>query len=122
MIWVVTSHAQTREALVPLVAAKGYEVAGVECGDEVVKRARFRKPTLVIIDCALPDSFDLLARIRAEPVARETPLVMFSIDDDDVREKALLKGADAYVPKGSLDWAELLMEIHRYAGPPAGQT
>jgi CheY-like chemotaxis protein len=121
MILVATSHAETREAIVPLIADEGYEVAGVECGDEVVRRARFRRPALVIIDCGLPDSFNLLARIRGEPTARQTPLVMFSIDDEDAREKALLTGADAYVPKGSLDWAELLLEIRRYAGPPTRQ-
>jgi CheY-like chemotaxis protein len=118
MILIVAGHAPTRDALVPLVAARGYPTAAVDCGDEVIHWLRFRRPSVVVLDCGLPDSFDVLARIRGEPRAGATPVVMFSADDENVREQALLRGADAYVPKGSLDWADLIAEIHRFAGPP----
>jgi hypothetical protein len=45
---------------------------------------------------------------------------MFSIDDQNLKDRALLAGANAYVPKGSMDWAELLVEVARYAGEPPG--
>jgi two-component system OmpR family response regulator len=118
MILVVASHPDIREAILPLVRAKGYEVAAIDCGDEVLNRLRFQSPSVVILDCGVADSFELLAKIRAEPHARSTPVVMFSADDQDIRRKALLKGADAYVPKGSLDWVELIAEIKRFAGAP----
>lgn len=120
MIWVVTSHHGTRQTLVPLIAGKGYDVLEIDCGDELLRRVRFQTPTLIIIDCAFPDSFDMLGTIRGAG-APSIPVVMFSIDDENLKERALLSGADAYVPKGSLDWVELLADVVRFAGPPPGK-
>jgi len=117
MIWVVTDHQATNESLVPLIAAKGYPVAYIECGDEVHKRMQFQSPKVVVIDCGMPDSFETLAKIRSEQKTRATPVIMFSQADEDLKQKALLRGADSYVGKGSLDWLELLAEIARLAGP-----
>lgn len=120
MIWVVTNHPGTRQSLMPLIAAKGYPVEEFDCGDEVLRRVRFQTVALIIIDCGIMGSFDMLKAIRGEPQSRTIPVVMFSIDDQNLKDKALLAGADAYVPKGSLDWAELLVEVVRFAGPPTG--
>jgi len=122
MIWIVTDHRRTREVLAPLVIAQGYKVAEIDCGDEVLKRIRFQLPSLVVADCGLPNSFELIAKIRAEPRSRSIPVIMFTIATEDLKEKALLKGADAYVPKGSLDWIELLTEIGRFVGPPSNRN
>jgi CheY-like chemotaxis protein len=121
MIWVVTDHHPTRQELVPLIAAEGYEVSEVECGDELLKRIRFQRPVLVILDCGMRDSFETLETIRREQRGRPLPVVMFSTGGEDLKEKALLRGADAFVRKGSLDWAELLVEVVRFAGPPPGK-
>jgi CheY-like chemotaxis protein len=115
MILVVAHRPETRDALVPLIARTGHPVAAVDCGDEMLKRLRFQKPSLVILDCGIPASFDMLTNIRADRNARSTPVVMFSADDENLKQKALLQGADGYVPKGSLDWSELLTEIRRFA-------
>ena len=58
-----------------------------------------------MLDRGLPESFEVLAEIRCEPRSRSTPVVMFGVDERNVRERALGMGADAYVPKGSLDWS-----------------
>lgn len=120
MIWVVTNHDGTRQSLVPLIAAKGYQVAEIDCGDDVLKRVRSERPALIIIDCGVPDSFEMLKKVRGEVQSWRIPVVMFSIDDQNLKDKALLAGADAYVPKGTLDWAELLVEVVRFAGAPHG--
>jgi len=98
---IITADPDTTDAqaLVSLVTATGYAVDAADCSDSVLQRLRFRKPSLVVLDCGLADSFELLTRIRAEPRVAATPVVMFSIDDEDVREKAMLRGADGYVPK-----------------------
>jgi len=100
-----------------MIATLGFPTDAIDCGEEVVKRARAEQPSLIIIDCGLPDSFDLIAAIRAEPKNRTTPLVMFATGGRNLRELALLKGANAYVPKTSLDWGELLHEVKKLAGP-----
>ena len=120
MIWVVTDHHVTRESLTSLIAARGYAVAELDCGDEVRRRVRFRQPALIILDCAFPDSFEMLKALRAGTDSGSVPVVMFSIDDQNLKDRALLAGANAYVPKGSMDWAELLVEVARYAGEPPG--
>lgn len=119
MIWLVSDHHGTRQSLPGLLAAKAYKVAELDCGDEVLKRVRFQTPALIIIDCGFRDAFGTLAKLRAQEPSRPIPVVMFSIDDQNQRERALLAGADAYVPKGSLDWAELLLEVVRFAGSPS---
>ncbi len=118
MIWVVTDHEQTRKSLAELIGAKGYAVQEVECGDDVTKRIRFRQPALIVLDCGIPNSFDLLQSIRKDARFGRLPVVMFSANNDGLRQRALLMGADAYVARGSLDWAELLTEVMHFAGPP----
>jgi len=39
-------------------------------------------------------------------------------DGDNWRDRALAAGADAFVTKGGLDWAELLENIHNFVGAP----
>lgn len=118
MILVVASHPQTREAIIPLIADRGYRVAAVNCGDEFLSVVRFRPPSLVILDCDLSDSFGMLAKMRAEPRTAAIPVVMYSETGGKVRTTALGNGADAFVEKGSLDWFELMTEIARFVGPP----
>src|SRR4051812_3585609 len=118
-VLVVAAHPSTRDAIVSLAAAKGYDADALDCDDELMKRLRFGKPSVVILDCGVPDSFDVLDRIRGDALARATPVVVFSTEDENLRERALLRGAAAYVPKASLDWAELFVEIQRFAGPPS---
>ncbi|CAN5613244.1 hypothetical protein BH10PLA1_BH10PLA1_22760 [soil metagenome] len=117
MIWLVTNHKETRASLVPLIVGKSYQLTEIECGDEISKRLQFISPRLAIIDCGMPDSFDTLDTIRSEHRGRAIPIIMFCTADEDLKEKALLQGADSYVSKGSLDWLEMLSEISRLAGP-----
>ena len=51
--------------------AKGYAVAEIECGDEVVKRIAFQDPSLIIVDCGMPDSFATLTKVRAHHLGRQ---------------------------------------------------
>jgi|SRR5579871_5390188 len=118
MIWVVTDHRETREALVPLIEKLSYEVGVIDCSDEVAKRIVFQSPALIIIDCGIDGGFELISKVRSHRKPKMAPIVMFSHDEQNLREKSLLLGADAYVPKGSLDWAELMEEVRRFAGPP----
>jgi CheY-like chemotaxis protein len=118
VIWILSDNATTRSSLLPLIRGKGFAVSETDCDAHAAQRARFHPPKLVIIDCGMPDSFNTLQELRGDPYTQSIPVVMFSIDDKDLRQEALLRGANAYVGKGSMDWAELLTEIVRLAGPP----
>jgi two-component system KDP operon response regulator KdpE len=115
MIWVVTDQNSIHQTLAPLITAKGYSVMNIASADEVYKRIRFQSPSLVIIDCGMPDCFEMLELIRKEIRLRPVPVIVLGADSE--REKALLMGADAFVSKGSLDLAQVLFEISRLAEP-----
>ncbi|HEX8912887.1 MAG TPA: hypothetical protein VF796_11045 [Humisphaera sp.] len=120
MIWVVTDQSHTKDELLPLVAGRGYEAVHIDCVDDVRKRAKFARPALMVIDCGVAESFALVSALRAEPWTRDLPLIMFATANPEYRDEALARGADAFVVKRSLDWAELLPEIERLVGPPPG--
>lgn len=120
MIWVVTDEATTRDELTGLLRSKGYVAEHVECVDDVPKRALFRCPSAMVIDCTVQGSFDLVSAMRAEPRTCQVGLIMFATGDPQYRVEALARGADAFVLKQTLDWAELFPEIQRLAGPPPG--
>ncbi len=114
MLWVVCDDHSTRQTLAELIGINGYEVDGIECGEALRKRIRFQAPAVVVIDCGIAAAFDMIRHVRAERHTLQTAVIMFSRDEQNLREKALAHGADAYVPKGSLDWAELLEEIRKF--------
>jgi CheY-like chemotaxis protein len=118
MILLVASHPDSRQLLPRLISAKGYPVATLDCNDDLLPRLRFQPPALLIVDCDIPDSFNTLDLVRASPITTSVPVIMYSHSDTNLREKALAKGATAFIPKGSLDWADLLTEITRHLGPP----
>jgi CheY-like chemotaxis protein len=76
---------------------------------------------LLVIDCGVPESFELVSAVREEPFTRDIPLVMFATANEAFRDEAMARGADAFVLKRSMDWAELLPEIERLAGPAPGR-
>jgi DNA-binding response OmpR family regulator len=118
MILLVVNHEATHTALVPLIEAKGFKAFPAQCGEEALHCVRTFRPRLIILDCGLPDSFEIMSAIRKEKPGQHTPIVMFSRGDPEIRQKALQSGADGFVAKGSLDWANLLDEIVRFVGPP----
>ena len=118
MIWIVTDHPQTKDDLHHLIAGRGYPAEYVDCAHNVPNEAKFRRPMLLVLDCALRESFNLVTAMRTDPVTQPIPLVMFSAADKRDQAEALARGADAFILKQSLDWAELLTEIERLAGPP----
>lgn len=118
MIFVVTDHLETREALTQLIAGRGYNVIEVACGEALHKHLQFQLPSLIVLDCGMRDSFAMIATTRAASRTAPIPVIMFGDSDVDLRDKALLHGADVYVPKGSLDWVQLLAEIQRFVGEP----
>lgn len=120
MIWIVTDQPLMKDELVELVRRRGYDAAHIDCVDDVIKRAKFARPSLLIIDCSVRQSFALVSEMRAEPFTRNIPLVMFATSHEEFRAEAMSRGADAFVLKQSLDWGELLPEIERLVGPAPG--
>lgn len=99
-----------------LLEREGYRVLLARDGNEVIRLIdEIPPPRLAILDIMMPyaDGFELLARIRAKPDWRDTPVIMLtarSQEKDIVR--ALDMGASDYVVKPFLP-EELKARIRR---------
>ena len=94
-VLVVDDHPLTREALVSLLGAHGFEVAGTAAdGAEAIARARDTQPDLVLLDLSMPgmDGATVCRRIRDEA---DTPIIVVSGERDRAATVELLDlGAD----------------------------
>ena len=118
MLLVVDDHEDSRYVLVRMLFYEGYEAIGVASGQEALIFLGANKPSLVVLDYNMPDMDGLavFSEMKKDDRLRNIPVIMFSANDGQVKEKALLSGVDAYIVKGSLDWADLHREIIRLVG------
>jgi CheY-like chemotaxis protein len=81
---------------------KGYETIESETGEEGVRLAEERRPSLVLMDIRLPgiDGVEALRRLRAEETTRGIPVMAMtaSVMSED-RQKIVAAGFDAYQSK-----------------------
>lgn len=77
-------------------------IVGHRTADEALKTIRDMKPTLIIIDLALPgmDGWSLLTELRKQPHLTDVPCVAItSYHTMGLANKAIEAGFDAYFPK-----------------------
>lgn len=82
--------------------AAGYHSLLAADGAGCLKLARQERPDLILLDHQLPDlsGIEVLKQLRADPVTRHIPVVMFSVDAGaDTRMAALTVGADDFLTK-----------------------
>ena len=60
-----------------MLTSRGYEIIEPETGEEGVRLAHERRPSLVLMDIRLPgiDGIEALGRLRAEPATRGIPVM-----------------------------------------------
>src|SRR5688572_33223458 len=106
MILIVEDHADSRRALLRLLAMQGYEAVPAGCGQDALSFLKDNRPRLVLLDCGLPDvdGLAVFRAIRSDRRLDETRVIMVSAYDGSQRDEALAAGVDAYVVKSSLDW------------------
>ena len=85
-----------------MLTFKGYEVIESETGEEGVRLAQERRPSLVLMDIRLPgiDGVEALRRLRAEETTRGIPVMAMtaSVMTED-RQKIMDAGFDGYQSK-----------------------
>ena len=81
---------------------KGYETVESETGEEGVRLAQERRPSLGLMDIRLPgiDGVEALRRLRAEEITRGIPVMAMtaSVMSED-RRKIMAAGFDGYQSK-----------------------
>lgn len=118
-ILIVDDDLQTRILLARLLACDGYQTTALATAEEALAFLDSTTPALVITDYDMPgmDGLTLFKEMRGDPRHRDIPVIMFSAHGGTAKEEALVAGVDAYLIKGSLDWALLEEIVFRLAGP-----
>jgi len=102
LILVVEDDEKSRKLVRDVLTFKGYEVIDAETGEEGVRLAQKRRPSLILMDIRLPgiDGIEALGQLRAEPATREIPVLAMtaSVMNED-RQKVMDAGFDAFQSK-----------------------
>src|SRR3989441_325351 len=124
LILVVEDHDKNRKLVRDVLTFKGYEIVEAETGEEGVRLAQERRPSLVLMDVRLPgiDGIEALRRLRAEQATRRIPIMAMtaSVMTAD-RQRITDAGFDAYQSKpikvrDFVAAVEQLLEHHRKCG------
>src|SRR5207245_7935955 len=77
MILVVEDNDKNRKLVRDVLTFKGYEIIEAETGEEGVRLAQERHPSLVLMDIRLPgiDGIEPLRRLRAEQATQGIPIM-----------------------------------------------
>ena len=100
---IVEDQADLRKLVRMMLEFEGYDLHEAVNGDEGLRKAVEILPDLILLDVMMPGELDGLAvcaRVRAEPVLRQTRVVLMSARSQpaDV-EVGVRAGADAYLVK-----------------------
>ena len=121
LILIVEDNDKNRKLVRDVLTFKGYEVIETETGEEGVRLAKERRPSLVLMDIRLPgiDGVEALRRLRAAETTRAIPVLAMtaSVMTAD-RQKILEAGFDGYQSK-PIDVTEFVAAVaHLLARPP----
>lgn len=98
------------------LAAAGYQPYLAADGAGCLTVARAERPDLILLDLLLPDmsGTDVLHQLRADPVTRRIPVIMFSAAGNEAaRMAALQAGADDFLNK-PIDDQTLLARLRSF--------
>ena len=102
LILIVEDNDKNRKLVRDVLTFKGYETIESDTGEEGVRLAEERRPSLVLMDIRLPgiDGVEALRRLRAEETTRGIPVMAMtaSVMSED-RQKIVGAGFDAYQSK-----------------------
>jgi two-component system chemotaxis response regulator CheY len=100
-------------ALAELLEEDGYDVHTASNGFSALRQALELRPAVILLDLALPERSgnELLRDLRADPLTRDSAIVVVSGHVDDLSESQIGE-TDGVVPK-PWDEAELLLTIFR---------
>jgi two-component system, cell cycle response regulator DivK len=102
LILIVEDDEKSRKLVRDVLTVKGYTIVETETGEEGVRLAQERRPSLVLMDIRLPgiDGIEALGRLRAEVATRGIPVMAMtaSVMSED-RQKIMAAGFDGYQSK-----------------------
>ena len=120
-VLLVEDHQETRLIYEKFLAGTRWQTIGARSVREAENVLRNVRPAAIVLDIMLQgeDSWDLLAKLKANRETASIPVLVATTADD--RGKALALGADAYAPK-PLTAAALLEQLEVWSGVERTRT
>jgi sigma-B regulation protein RsbU (phosphoserine phosphatase) len=101
-ILVVDDNEVTRDILMRHLERQGHQVAVCESGAEALNILSDQTFDLVLLDILMPglNGYQVLEKLKADPLLRDLPVVMISaLDETDSVARCIALGAEDYLPK-----------------------
>lgn len=102
LILIVDDVPANTGVLLDVLRAGGHEVAVAESGESALEQLAWLRPDLILLDVMMPglDGFETCRRLRAHPVAQDTPvLFMTALDEVVDKVRGFEAGAVDYLTK-----------------------
>jgi CheY-like chemotaxis protein len=107
----------TRNLKLTLESGGGYEVLGENHATITLSTARVFRPDLILLDVIMPgmDGGDVAARLRADPLLRDTPIVFLTalVSNEETDGHEILSGAETFLAK-PVDIGELKQTLEEH--------
>ena len=101
-ILLVEDEPHVTELVTFFLEKRGFEVASVADGTEVLNKVRSEKPHLIILDIMIPklNGFEVCSRLKSDPELRLIPVLILSalVQKNEI-EMGIRMGADLYMTK-----------------------
>jgi len=120
MILVVDDTLDARELYAEYLRIAGLRAEVAEDGYDAVAKATMLRPSVIIMDLAMPrmDGWEATRRLRANPATRDIPIIALTGHViERSRERAIEAGADGFLTKPCFP-DSLLAEVHRVMKEP----
>jgi two-component system, cell cycle response regulator DivK len=112
-VLVIEDEDDSMEVVQGLLDHHGIESVGVSTGEEALNVLEQMRPSLIIVDLALPglNGWELLEHFKAHPVLKKVPRVAITAyHTAELAEEAIEAGFSAYFPK-PLDATSFVREL-----------
>lgn len=96
------------------LSGRQYDVATAADGDEGVTKAQTDKPDIILLDIMMPktDGIAALAKIKADPNLKNTPVIMLTnFGQENLVQQAFSLGAVDYLLKYKVTPAEMAEKV-----------
>jgi DNA-binding response OmpR family regulator len=113
-ILVVEDDKFVRELIAQKLTEEEFEVSSAKDGEEGVKKTESEKPDLILLDLILPgiDGFEVLSRIRKNPLTERIPVIILSNLGEKVDvDRGIKLGADDYLIKAHFTPKEIVEKV-----------
>jgi CheY-like chemotaxis protein len=100
-VLLVEDHLDTRQMYAEFLGID-FDVMTASDGEDALSMMRLHPPDVLVTDLSLPrmDGFELIARVRADPVLRAIPVICLSgYGGHEHEERALAAGCDRILQK-----------------------